>query len=61
MIIKLSGVTLLTKCEYLKNLDLISVEHPWFWLRDASTEQTDLVAAVYYGDIIDYYEVTIFL
>ena len=49
--------TLLTKNQYLENLDLIGVRKPWFWLKDASKEASGLVAAVYYGAIVDFYDV----
>ena len=57
MKVKVLGVRLLTKEEYLQNRDCIGSRKPWFWLQDKCGEQSDLVAAVYIGDVVGFYEV----
>lgn len=57
MEVTISGATLLSREEYLGNMDIISTKLLWFWLRDGSKKEFDLASAVYYRDILGFYEV----
>lgn len=57
MNIQILGARLLSKEEYLQNIEIIGTRKPWMWLQDPCEEQSDLAAAVYIGEIVDFYDV----
>ncbi len=53
----INEVRLLSKEEYIRNIDLIGKRQPWWWLGDTCQGKDGYAVAVYLNDVIGFYEV----
>ena len=57
MKVRIADVRLLSKAEYLQDIDLVGKRQPWWWLGDTCPDKNGYALAVYLTDVIGLYEV----